>query len=131
LIPVDQEFTNSAPGDCVRACVASLLELPLAHVPNFASAPGDDQGPLIDALQEFLAPRGLYYAETAVRAADLPDIAAQYLHGHHLLIGQTPSGGRHCVVGRAGEQVHDPHPLRRGVLPIAGDYFVVGLICHG
>lgn len=35
MIPVDQEIVDPGKGDCLRACYASLLELPLDAVPNF------------------------------------------------------------------------------------------------
>lgn len=35
MIPIDQEFVGGGHGDCLRACYASLLELPIDAVPNF------------------------------------------------------------------------------------------------
>lgn len=33
--PVDQTIVSKGKGDCMRACIASLLELPIEAVPNF------------------------------------------------------------------------------------------------
>lgn len=35
MIPENQTDTSKETGDCFRACVASLLELPIGRVPNF------------------------------------------------------------------------------------------------
>ena len=35
--PVDQTILTAPGGNCFAACVASILELPLADVPNFCS----------------------------------------------------------------------------------------------
>ena len=58
MTPVDQRVLDHDPargrfGDCLRACVASVLELPYEAVPQFAVA--DDW---VERLQEWLAPRG-------------------------------------------------------------------------
>jgi len=121
MTPVDQRVLDHDPargrfGDCLRACVASVLELPYEAVPQFAVA--DDW---VERLQEWLAPRGLFYLQLAVEHPYSPGLL-RYLRGHYLVIGEQSRGGTvHCVVGGAGgEQAHDPHPLRRGVLPIEG-----------
>lgn len=36
MIRVQQQIVDPINGDCLRACVASLLELPIEKVPNFA-----------------------------------------------------------------------------------------------
>ncbi len=111
--PVDQtilgrgpEF-NEPPGDCFAACIASILEVPLADVPNFCA-----EKAWYTALNLWLGPRGLYYVEVLV-----PD-DAPYVRdwGFHVISGDGPRGCRHSIVGFGGKMVHDPHPSRAGLL---------------
>ena len=39
MTPVDQVIIDKGRGDCERACIASLLDLPLNAVPNFIEIP--------------------------------------------------------------------------------------------
>lgn len=36
MIPIQQTIVDDGKGDCLRACICSLLELPVEDVPNFA-----------------------------------------------------------------------------------------------
>ncbi len=65
MIPVNQKYKHDPDagviGDCFRACLASLLELPLEQVPHFAlesrKAGLESMMPLV---KDWLAARGLY-----------------------------------------------------------------------
>lgn len=94
-------------GTCFRAALASILNLREADVPDFKAA---NQDPGVD---RFLRPLGLQYEE---RPIDLNDRPA----GYHTILGVSPRGGYHAVVGYKGNFVHDPHPVeddpRRGLV---------------
>jgi len=89
-------------GNCLQACVATVLELELETVPNFVDFE-DWRG----ELQAFLARYGFW----AVWLADGPTP-----RGYHLIEGIGPRGLCHAVVGHNGEIVHDPHPDGGGIV---------------
>ena len=57
MTPADQEFThdpaNGQHGDCMRACIASLLDLPIAAVPHFAQLAAEGKGEFWPDVTEF------------------------------------------------------------------------------
>jgi len=94
-------------GTCFRAALASILNLREADVPDFKAA---NQDPGVD---RFLRPLGLQYEERPIDLNDRPV-------GYHTILGISPRGGYHAVVGYKGNFVHDPHPVeddpRRGLV---------------
>lgn len=111
-----QEFRhdpeNGIHGDCGRAVIASLLGLPLSAVPHeHREMTGAEFNASIDA---FLKSRGVtriwlgFHAESVEQAADW---ASQWSNGmHFVLMGTSPRGTNHVVIGHEGKIVHDPHP---------------------
>jgi len=98
-------------GDCFRACVASVLELPIEEVPHFVQESED----WYEMFTEWLSKREMFAIEvkvseppaSVVLPPDVPCIVSA--HG--------PRGCMHSVVGRydGGEGIeldHDPHPSR-------------------
>ncbi len=107
MIPVDQEFMHDpdagSVGDCFRACIASVLELPIDAVPHFALLGSRWQRVLDGFLaglsreiewSQGIPPDGIWAIATvqSPRAADV----------------------KHSVIWRDGKIVHDPHPSRAG-----------------
>lgn len=131
MTPVDQRILDHDPargrvGDCMRACVASLLDLPYEEVPHFFDGEGAEHG--YEALRAWLAVRGLSYVELPL-SDPLPSWFVHTVR-HYILIGRQQGGTIHAVIGRHGEQLHDPHLLRRGVRPLhegGHDYWRVGM----
>lgn len=98
--PVYQTIFEPPLGNCLQAAVASVLELQLEEVPNFAEA-GDKWW---DAYSGFLQERGLYPLMLE------PGPNAEF-HGYHLIVGKSPRFDcDHVVVGRDGVPIHDPRP---------------------
>lgn len=85
-------------GNCLNACIASILELPLSKVPEF----GDDW---IEDLNEFLTTKGLSYRRVPMY---------QKPSGYSTIEGVSPRGGLHACVAKDGELVWDPHPIEDG-----------------
>lgn len=107
-------------GNCLQAAVASLFELELDEVPNFAAAKGpvDHRGAQAwwCALEDFGRKRGylvLCFAEPI-----------EGLYG--IMSGDSPRGNwAHSVVAEGSTMIHDPHPDNTGVLsPSDWIYFI-------
>lgn len=124
MIPVDQEFVddreNGQFGDCQRAVIASLLELPLSEVPHFLQETGDNNLQFWTAIQTFLAKRGLLHVSFSKFDAAFYTETYGTPAIYHEISGPSPRGKGlwHCVVGCNGKLVHDPHPSKAG---LAGD----------
>lgn len=105
--PVTQTILTAPGGDCFPACLASILEMDLADVPNFQ---GDDW-----QLQyhDWLRPFGLALLTTAIPAdAQIERFADVVLPGYTILAVDSPRFAPllHAVVALDGEVVWDPHP---------------------
>jgi len=116
LVPHDPE--NGRWGDCMRACVASLLELPAEDVPHFMDG-GPSQSEFVRRLHGFLVPRGLwvmthdhFWLAHLLEQSHVPEV-------YHIISGPSPRFPDcfHAVIGRNGEVVFDPHPSRAGLDP--------------
>lgn len=93
------------PGDCMRAAVASLLDLPVEAVPHFAlfEAPGT----WYPVFEMWLRGQGLAIHPLAFESIDRPCLA----------IGMSPRDVDHIVVWGPDGMMHDPHPSRDGIEP--------------
>lgn len=115
---VDQTILAGDPrrlGNCVSACVASYLGVPLHVIPHFVElGDRDAEGYGLGwwwALVGFMAAHGLCPVEL-----DDADAAAP---GEIVFAsGPSPRGVEHQVLYRDGELWHDPHPSRGGVLGV-------------
>ena len=122
MTPSDQEFTSQPEigqfGDCQRAVIASLLDLPISDVPHFLQEANGNSGSFWEGIQAFCRKQGYVYLTVPARcgAAFFGDDGNVY----HEISGPSPRGGGlfHAVVGCNGDIVFDPHPSREG---LAGD----------
>ena len=96
--PVDQVFLidRDGRGDCLRACVASILELDLHDVPDFGLF-------------------GWNWMQALVCYADIDIEVPHETSGYWIAGGMSARGVRHSVVFLGGEMAHDPHPSRAGL----------------
>ena len=102
--PVDQTIFGAPEGNCLAACVATLLDLSIDDVPHFGADGWAEQ------LTRWLRPRGLYALHFSLPSDWHP-------RGLYILAGQSPRGDfLHAVVARGGDVIHDPHPSRAGLL---------------
>ena len=117
MTPVDQRViahTPEAVGDCLSACLASVLDLSLDDVPVFVAEP-DWYG----ACCRWLEARGLALIYLHFAPGSWPWLPPTNLP---LVVGgQSPRGPwGHAVVGiwREGamEVLHDPDPSRAGIV---------------
>ena len=121
MIPVKQEFPHCPEkginGDCFRATLASLLELPISEVPHFLhdDPPGDIWNTRIST---FLGPKGLVFLE--FQHWNLDNHLEQMFYTrpvYHTISDRSPRfpDDYHAVVGLNGEVYHDPHPDNTGL----------------
>jgi hypothetical protein len=90
------EFTDGTQGDCLRAAVASVLNLPLIAVPHFVILSG---GEWHKGVRDWLRDRGLDFR-----------LVYSAPRGYAVAIGPIRDGkGYHAVVERDGELAHDPN----------------------
>lgn len=107
-------------GDCFRACIASILELPIEDVPHFVAIEHDWWG----ETQKWFHARGLSALWMNLSSELCPLV--HWADAHYcILSGKSPRGDfKHAVVGQIDpggwgfKVVHDPHPSGAG---IAGD----------
>lgn len=96
-------------GDCFAACMASILELPLASVPPDLGSSAEWFGHCNDWLRS----RGLALISFNW---DVDQECAWPKGAWHILSGRSPRGDwDHSTVGVEGAVVHDPHPSRGGL----------------
>jgi hypothetical protein len=114
MIPVrtqnKHEPANGEWGDCLRASLASILEVPIDEVPHFMDG-GPSAGDLDAAMAGWLELRGLGQVvihapgELAAILKNLETVAPE---AFYLLGGTSRNGLEHCVVGCGGAIAHDP-----------------------
>jgi hypothetical protein len=114
MIPVTQTEigVDNPRGNCLMACVASILEVPLESLPDLyeREKAGDHW---FTVLAEVLASHGLKPIEGGKR--DL----------YHIGVGPSPrSDMPHAVVMLGTEMVHDPHPDRTGLVASVLTYWI-------
>lgn len=112
---------NGQIGDCLRAGLATLLELTLEEVPHI----GRKLWPSHDAAVEaFLGEHGMYSFPVGVGYKHL-------LKGYCLAIGQSPRhpDENHVVVYKDGEFWHDPHPDGGGLVEVS-HFSVMAALCR-
>ena len=106
-------------GNCLSACIASLLELPLSEVPSFhGDFPENTAEDNPEAVQvfwanvhRFLNARGYGMFHMDI---DSPE-DLKFMSGYFLIGGKSPRGYSHSVIYTKEGLAHDPHPEGGGV----------------
>jgi len=110
MIPVKQTRYDEM-GNCMEACIASLLHLKIEEVPKLFSYKTD--GSWIIKLNNWLNKKGLVYIEMIV-PEEQSEVFFKDKDFYYILIGQTRKNLNihHAVIGRKGEIIHDPFPVK-------------------
>lgn len=120
--PVKQRYGSNPSrmefGDCLRACVASVLELPLDDVPHvrWAASEGnaDSARSMWGQLKMWLRARNIGLLTIDIPCATLPEALAWFNRRNPdsfaILGGVTPAGRPHVCVIYRGAVVHEPTP---------------------
>lgn len=132
MTPVKQSITHAPRagrwGDCHRAAVASVLDLPLAAVPHFSEG-----GPGVEEFKarerEFFARHGLVPITAVYAGSEVYDGPALILEvvgklnpeTPYLLGGRSRHGGDHTVVCLGDAIVHDPSHDDAGIVAPSSD----------
>lgn len=106
-------------GNCMSACLASILDIPLREIPNFTHF----KERWYPEMWKWLGERGyeLYYIYQiekidwdnfpgCIPGWEKLKILPYYMHN-----GKSPRGYGHATVGWRGKMIHDPHPAGGGV----------------
>jgi len=120
MIPVNQTISNSKNGDCVRACVASLLECNIEFIPNFM---GNSNEGYAQAVKKWGDKLGIIVLDIATDNVDI-------FQGIHVMaFGKSPNfeDCQHAVIYCDGELSHDPSPSKKGLLgdPLGYTVFMI------
>jgi hypothetical protein len=119
MTPALQTICDADTGNCFAASLASVLDLPVGDVPNFAGDYGDDWERAADV---WLASKGLRFV--TIGFASYETFANTYFgnHGAYCIVsGPSNYANRgHAMVGRVSESggieiVHNP---QRGAAPL-------------
>lgn len=93
-------------GNCLAACLASLLDMPLWMVPPFDDMFGRDDWRI--RMNEWLAFLGYQLIRLEEHQVDkLPE--------YYIASGYSQRNVLHAVIYRKGELAHDPHYERSGI----------------
>ena len=103
--PVDQTKFGKPDGNCLSACIATVLGCPLESIPDFGDEPG-----WYSKFESFIRSQGyeLVHLDNSGAWAFKPD-------GYHIGNGISPRGLMHSCVFEDGKIYWDPHPSRQGI----------------
>ena len=108
IVLVDQTRFGGEDGNCLAACLATLLRLDINEVPGFFS---DDEGTWREKMGAWLVARG--WGHLCITGAP-PKMLGPALS---IVSGKSPRGDwLHATVWRGCELLHDPHPSRAGLV---------------
>lgn len=119
MIPeLKYKHKQTTPYNCVQACVASILGLPLSEVPDFyveAPEPAD----FWELFEQFLASKGFY------ALLDAKKDQRMQLEVLYLASGTSPRGLKHMTIYYDGKLVHDPHESNEGIQRVESAYILI------
>ncbi len=96
-------------GNCFSTCLACVLSIDAATVPNFCG----DFDEWLPPLNDWLSKRNLFYMDVHLGQDNLI-LTAWW--GYHIISGDGPRGLKHSVVGLRGKMFHDPYAAGFGLV---------------
>lgn len=130
MIPVHVRVRHDPPnglfGDCMRACVASIMEMQAEDVPHFAMD-GCDGTTQLERVRRFLRPMGLTLCVFLFPGEESRSDVLAYMgqvnpNATYILCGALASpsegvpGGDHAVVAQGKRIAHDPSWYPTGIV---------------
>jgi hypothetical protein len=124
---IDQTIFGEAVGNCLAACVATLLELPLTDVPNFCAEHGDGWFPHFCRWLQERDHAALYQRfNTAADVQAHLDHAREFAPNVPWIAGGLSRRGPHACIYLGDRLLHDPFPHgRTGLHRIEDAVFLV------
>ena len=114
---------NTVHGNCLCACIASLLGIDINEVPEINEAGAD----WFRMLFKFMTEKGYEVGGTARNLQHLIDINCQGVDGLYIGCGLSPrkhvKNGHAVLIDIKGNLIHDPHPSGDGILRL--DYIII------
>lgn len=111
--PLIQTVMENGKGNCLAACIASILEVPIESVPDLGA------GTFLAVMDEYLKTKGI--VPVWVHAVQLASAWVGNADNYCILVGRSPrtEGVSHAVVGKPNgygfKIIHDPHPDGTGI----------------
>ncbi len=104
-------FQKPDDGQCLNACFATLIGVPLSEAPKIYQHEQDDPTPYLRRVRRWLARHGYSIMGFEGR----PDICANAVH---IAMGDSPRPTEcsHAVIKRGTKIIHDPHPSGAGIV---------------
>lgn len=129
MIPVHQTTFGvkkwpHVPGNCLSACIASILEIPVKEVPNFISSSDYRDGLWVGRLNAWLGELGLY---AYCLLANEEDVHTSPPSGFYIAYGRSIKNNLHAVVCKDNRMVHDPDARQTGLMSVEGVVVIVPL----
>lgn len=127
MTPVAQDRLYSTDGlgngNCMAACLASLLDLPLWMVPPFEEMFGRGSEVVYDRIDHWL--QRMFGMELGLKGRHDPAQLPEFYMASGPTVRTAATGVMHSVIYRAGELVHDPHPSGAGLIEVKFCRFLV------
>jgi len=120
MIPVYQTIFTAETGDCYRACVASILEVPIETLPNFME---DGSNHFNEKLETWSEALGIIILDVIPNEETLELFRDVYW----LASGPSPrfENTDHAVVYKGKQFIHDPVPDGNGLKEIPPKSFTL------
>jgi hypothetical protein len=100
-------FDKGIYGNCIQACVASLMDMRINNVPHFVTY-GDD---MIDVLKEFCNANGYRFSGLLYKPNEMELNDFKGVDGYYIVGGKSPRNKYgHAVIYKNGKPFFDPHP---------------------
>lgn len=136
LIKHDPE--NGMYGDCVRTCIACLLDLDSPEDVPHKHDPFVDGGQISWFNNNYLHGVGLHmvtiaYDDCLLPIKKFPDLidALDLTDQHYIMFGTTKRGTNHAAIYKNGKLVHDPSPYGGGIVKAdKNGYYWIAIIAR-
>ncbi len=122
----DNDLENGIVGDCLRAAIASILDLPRESDPHYMQIHWPDGHKAMRAFDKFVAGHG-YVLLTLPGPVFMDLFRENDVDCYHLIGGIASANGDtapHACVGLNGKIVHDPNPMKPGLKGTIEDWTI-------
>jgi len=101
------DFNKGKYGNCVQACVASLMNLPISQVPHFVMY----KNRMMDVMRDFCNLHGYKFSGIVKNPSECDICCFKGVDGFCIVGGKSPRNKYgHAVIYRNGEPFFDVHP---------------------